>query len=60
MPFSPDAWIRVRHEDTPIYLCPEAPDWFVPNAAGDAAIAAAARGGAPNCRERLFLARLPE
>ncbi len=60
MPFSPDAWIRVRHEDTPIYLCPEAPDWFVPNAAGDAAIAAAARGGAPGCRERLFLARLPE
>ena len=60
MPFAPDAWIRLRHEDTAVYLCPDVPDWFVPSPAGDAAIQAAARGESPDCQSQMFLARLPE
>jgi MoaA/NifB/PqqE/SkfB family radical SAM enzyme/ubiquinone/menaquinone biosynthesis C-methylase UbiE len=32
-------WHRIEFDNTPIYLRPESPDWFVPNAAGDRALA---------------------
>jgi len=31
-------WTRLEFEKTPIYIQPEAPDWFVPNKAGDEAL----------------------
>ncbi len=60
MAFDPAAWTRLCHEGTPIYLRPDAPDWFVPNPAGDAVIEAARRGEAPGCQGGLFLSRLPD
>ncbi len=33
------AWQRVEFDNTPIYIHPEAPDWFVPNELADAALA---------------------
>lgn len=60
MPFSPADWTRLVCDDTPVYLRPEAPDWFVPNAAGDAVLRAALRGEKPDCPSRLFLDRLPD
>jgi len=60
MAFDPRDWTRVSHDDTPIYLRPDAPDWFVPNAAGDAAIADALAGRPLPCQQALFLDRLPE
>ncbi|WP_428563185.1 MAG: methyltransferase domain-containing protein [Solidesulfovibrio sp. DCME] len=60
MPFSATAWTRIASDDTAIYLRPDAPDWFVPNAAGDAVIQAARAGQQPDCAARLFLGRLPD
>lgn len=60
MPFAPAAWTRVLSEATPIYLRPDAPDWFVPNAAGDAALLAVLRGERLDCEAGLFLNRLPD
>jgi len=34
-PRLPETWTRVEFEGTPIYIRPEVPDWFVPNAVGD-------------------------
>ncbi|MFO8048879.1 MAG: hypothetical protein R6U29_07595, partial [Desulfosudaceae bacterium] len=28
-------WTRLEHDCTPVYVRPDIPDWFVPNAAGD-------------------------
>jgi MoaA/NifB/PqqE/SkfB family radical SAM enzyme/SAM-dependent methyltransferase len=60
MPFDASCWTRITHDDTPIYLRPDAPDWFVPNAGGDAALAAARRGEPLDCEAALFLDRLPD
>ncbi|MDY6904994.1 MAG: DUF5714 domain-containing protein [Thermodesulfobacteriota bacterium] len=30
-----DQWIRLEHDNTPVYIRPDIPDWMVPNAAGD-------------------------
>jgi MoaA/NifB/PqqE/SkfB family radical SAM enzyme/SAM-dependent methyltransferase len=59
MAFDATRWTRLSCGETPIYLRPDAPDWFVPNAAGDAAIAAALRGESLDCAKTLFLDRLP-
>jgi hypothetical protein len=37
-------WKRTEFEDTPIYLRPDAPDWFVPNQAADTAFKKPANG----------------
>ena len=29
-------WTRLEHDGTPVYIRPDTPDWFIPNAAGDA------------------------
>lgn len=60
MPFTPAAWTRIVHGDATIYLRPDGPDWFVPNAAGDAVLLAASRGEHPGVEETLFLNRLPD
>lgn len=60
MAFDPARWIRLVHEETPLYLRPDAPDWFVPNAAGDAVLAASALRGKPDMEAALFLDRLPD
>ena len=60
MPFAPDRWTQISVGDNAIYLFPQGPDWFVPNPAGQAAIARAAAGCAGSVDDALFLARLPE
>jgi len=60
MPFDAASWTRLVHETTPLYLRPDAPDWFVPNAAGDAVLTAAGRGEGPGFEAALFLDRLPD
>ncbi|MGE4538663.1 MAG: methyltransferase domain-containing protein [Desulfovibrio sp.] len=60
MPFDAEYWTRIAHEDTAIYLRPDAPDWFVPNAAGDAALLATAHGLRPDIETSIFLERLPD
>ena len=32
-------WTRIEYDNVPIYIRPDAPDWFVPNQAGDQALA---------------------
>lgn len=52
----------MEFEGTPIYIRPDKPDWFVPNATGDAVLqrlgAGAAGGGALQVER--FLSRLPD
>jgi MoaA/NifB/PqqE/SkfB family radical SAM enzyme/SAM-dependent methyltransferase len=59
MPFDASRWCRILHEDTPMYLRPDTPDWFVPNAAGDAVLMAQLAGARPDTAAALFLDRLP-
>jgi MoaA/NifB/PqqE/SkfB family radical SAM enzyme/SAM-dependent methyltransferase len=60
MPFDASRWIRIAHGDAALYLRPDAPDWFVPNAAGDAALCALGRGERRGIEDALFLERLPD
>lgn len=60
MVFDAARWIRLVHDDTPLYLRPEVPDWFVPNAAGDAVLVGAGRAGAAGIEAALFCDRLPD
>jgi len=60
MPFDVTRWCRIIHEQTPVYLRPDGPDWFVPNAAGDAALVAVGAGASPDTAGALFLDRLPD
>ncbi|MHC1790315.1 methyltransferase domain-containing protein [Solidesulfovibrio sp.] len=56
MSFDPARWTRIAVGDAALYLHPQGPDWFVPNAAGDAVL----RGSAADCEAALFLGRLPD
>ena len=61
--FDPKRFSRLVFEDTPIYVDPDGPDWFVPNAAGDRLLCGqvAEHGGSASdiaARQR-FLAALP-
>ena len=60
MPFDPARWTRLAVGDAALYIHPEGPDWFVPNAPGDAVLAEALAGRPVNCEAALFLGRLPE
>lgn len=31
-------WQRIEHDNTPIYIRPDVPDWFVPNQTADEAL----------------------
>jgi len=61
MPFDPRLWSRLEHEETPIWVRPDWPDWFVPNGAGDLVLRelAAGRRASHDLVERRFLERLP-
>lgn len=62
MAFDLSAWTRLEFEGTPVYVRPDKPDWFVPNAAGDAVLQRLAAGAA--CGDAIhverFLSRLPD
>ncbi|MFP5257399.1 MAG: methyltransferase domain-containing protein [Acidobacteriota bacterium] len=60
MPFDPARWTRIEAADAALFVHPEGPDWFVPNALGDLAIREARAGRKLDCEDALFLARLPE
>jgi MoaA/NifB/PqqE/SkfB family radical SAM enzyme/ubiquinone/menaquinone biosynthesis C-methylase UbiE len=60
MPFDPARWTRIPAGETAVYMLPEGPDWFVPNAAGEAALARVRAGCNAGCDEALFLDRLPK
>ena len=49
------SWARVEFQQTPIYIQPEAPDWFVPNRAADLAMTA---GGPPSAEITSLLRRV--
>lgn len=62
MTFQASFWTRMEFEGTPIYVRPDKPDWFVPNAAGDEVLqrrGIGASGGDAIQAER-FLKRLPD
>lgn len=60
MPFAAECWCRIVHAATPIYLRPDGPDWFVPNAAGDAVLVGQSAGAGTDTAAALFLDRLPD
>uniref|UniRef100_I2PWP4 Putative Fe-S oxidoreductase n=1 Tax=Desulfovibrio sp. U5L TaxID=596152 RepID=I2PWP4_9BACT len=60
MVFDAARWIRLVHDETPLYLRPEVPDWFVPNAAGDAVLVGGGPQGALDLEAALFCDRLPD
>lgn len=55
MTFDPSRWTRFTVEDTAIWLCPDRPSWFVPNAAGDRLLCSA-----DVAADSTFLQRLPD
>jgi MoaA/NifB/PqqE/SkfB family radical SAM enzyme/SAM-dependent methyltransferase len=61
MSFDPGVWSRLEYGETPIWVQPDKPDWFVPNRAGDLLLRAivADRRKALDLAERRFLDRLP-
>ncbi|OLN27720.1 tRNA (adenine57/58-N1)-methyltransferase [Desulfovibrio sp. DV] len=59
MSFDPACWTRVPVGESAVYLYPQGPDWFVPNAAADAVLGRVAAGQPAGCEEALFLSRLP-
>ncbi len=61
MTFEPERWIRLQGGDTPVWLCPDRPSWFVPTSAGDKLLQQMASGTADYKLETAaFLQRLPE
>lgn len=62
MAFDASAWTRIEFEGTPVYIRPDKPDWFVPNAAGDKVLQRL--GGGASCGDAIqgqrFLKRLPD
>ncbi|MDD2499562.1 MAG: DUF5714 domain-containing protein [Geobacter sp.] len=55
MTFDPSRWTRFTVDDTAIWLCPDRPSWFVPNAAGDRLLC-----NADTYIGSAFLQRLPD
>jgi len=62
MTFEYDRWQRLEWQGMPLYLRPDQPSWFVPNAAGDRVLLALYQEGSasPDFAGRRFLERLPE
>jgi len=61
MAFDISSWTRLEFEQTPIYIHPSRPDWFVPNDTGDRMLQALGRGeGIDGVVARRFLRRLPD
>ena len=55
MTFAPSRWTRFTVDDTAVWLCPDRPSWFVPNAAGDRLLCAADASA-----DSAFWQRLPD
>lgn len=51
-------WQRLEYENTPIYVHPDAPDWFVPNPAADAALELLQKTGQSNREIDYLLKRI--
>ncbi|MFO8013887.1 MAG: DUF5714 domain-containing protein [Phycisphaerae bacterium] len=62
MPFDITAWTRLESDGVPVYVQPERPDWFVPNAAADQILQSLAAGTQPDghLATRRLLDRLPD
>lgn len=61
MTFDPSRWIRFQWADTPVWICPDRPSWFVPTSAGDKLLQQVASGSSDyNLESLAFLQRLPE
>ncbi len=62
MTFRPAGWSRVVFEEVPVYIHPDHPHWFVPNAAGDRLLERLRDHpqALVDPEEARFLARLPE
>ena len=61
MPFDPKLWNRFQHQDIPVYVRGDRPDWFVPNDAGDNILRSLANGHSPTDPAGIrFLERLPD
>lgn len=51
-------WKRIEYNSVPIYIHPDAPDWFVPNQAGDQALAEWLRYGKVSHEIKYLLRRI--
>lgn len=51
-------WQRIEYHHTPIYMHPDAPDWFVPNKAADEALIALSSDGKPSHEIEHLLKRI--
>lgn len=66
MSFNIAEWTRIIHNETPIYIRPESPDWFVPTPKGDALLCSMLKNKGPELLQDLtiddkrFLMRLPD
>ncbi|WP_320172263.1 DUF5714 domain-containing protein [Maridesulfovibrio sp.] len=62
MPFDIAEWTRIVHNDQPVYLRAESPDWFVPTPAGDEILCRIANSpdSSLSMEDRRFLLRLPD
>ncbi|ACS78921.1 DUF5714 domain-containing protein [Maridesulfovibrio salexigens] len=66
MSFNIAEWTRIIHNETPIYIRPESPDWFVPTPKGDALLCTMLKNKGPELLQDLtiddkrFLMRLPD
>ncbi|SDK93648.1 Radical SAM superfamily enzyme, MoaA/NifB/PqqE/SkfB family [Maridesulfovibrio ferrireducens] len=62
MPFKLTEWTRISHDNTPVYIRPESPDWFVPTPAGDALLQRLSEdeNSCLSIADEKFLMRLPD
>jgi len=60
--YDPKLWTRLVADDIPVYVRPDRPDWFVPNAAGDRILQDLAGGPIRDValHAQRFLGRLPD
>ncbi|NDV25292.1 DUF5714 domain-containing protein [Desulfovibrio sp. JC010] len=62
MSFNISEWTRITHDQTPVYIRPESPDWFVPTPSGDALLDSLQQtpGKELSVDDKRFLMRLPD
>ncbi|WP_291326105.1 DUF5714 domain-containing protein [Desulfovibrio sp. UCD-KL4C] len=62
MPFKLTEWVRITHDNIPVYIRPESPDWFVPTKAGDELLQKLSKDESRSLSvaEEKFLMRLPD
>lgn len=61
MAFEPSRWKRIAISETPVWICPDRPSWFVPTTAGDRLLCGLANNeAADDIAAQAFLQRLPD